>query len=320
MNYDVFISYSRKDSKVAEEVYSTLSAAGLNCFIDKEGIAAGADFPEVLANRIDESGVFLLLASKNAYQSKFTKNEILHAFKHKRSGCIIPYLIDDTPMPSDLEFLLGNVNWVDSKVKKISELPDIVRNALANPEKGTVGGRKVKKSKLGWIVLPLAVAAVAGVLLLLNKDRRQQESIDNARVAALNDQAALFASMARSDSLAGVCSALQREDAIGTTPQQIAALHAAEEELVRTDSIKNLHVSDEYAGMFVADLAPRRNLIQSKLDSIHTAWKEYATDSYELWRITHSKSEAENAVQCIDIALSVKSDPTLESYRQKLTQ
>ena len=320
MNYDVFISYSRKDSKTAEEVYSTLTAAGLNCFIDKEGIAAGADFPEILANRIDESGVFLLLASKNAYQSKFTKNEILHAFKHKRSGCIIPYLIDDTPMPSDLEFLLGNVNWVDSKVKRISELPEIVRNALANPEKGTVGGRKVKKSKLGWIVVPLLLVAIAGVLLLLRKNHEQQNSIDTARMAARADQAALNASIARVDSLINLSSALEKEDAIGTTVQQIDALHEAGNELVRTDSIKNLHSSDEYAGMFAVDLAPRNRTIQAKLDSIHTAWKEYSMDSYDLWRVTHSKSEAENAVQCIDIALSVKSDPTLESIRQKLTK
>ncbi|MBR4809108.1 MAG: toll/interleukin-1 receptor domain-containing protein [Bacteroidales bacterium] len=316
MNYDVFISYSRKDSKTAEEIYSTLSSAGLNCFIDKEGIAAGADFPEILANRIDESGVFLLLASKNAYQSKFTKNEILHAFKHKRSGCIIPYLIDDTPMPSDLEFLLGNVNWVDSKVKRISELPAIVRDALANPERGTVGGRKVKKSRIGWIILPLLLAAIAGVVMLLRKDYQEQSSND----AALQDRAALSASIARVDSLLRAGDALAHEDAIANTAAQIAVLQEASAELVRTDSIKALHSADEYAGMFVADLVPYRRTIGEKLDSIHKAWKEFAMDSYDLWRVTHSKSEAENVLQCIDYALSVKSDPTLESIRQKLTK
>lgn len=314
MNYDVFISYSRRDSKTADEIYSTLSAAGLNCFIDKEGIAAGADFPEILANRIDESGVFLLLASKNAYQSKFTKNEILHAFKHKRSGCIIPYLIDDTPMPPDLEFLLGNVNWVDSKVKKIGELPEIIKDALAHPERGTVGGRKVKKSKLAWIILPLVLAAVAGVLLLLRKDYEEQNSND----AALQDRAALNASLARVDSLIGASKTMAMEDAIGTTAEQIEALQEASRELVRTDSIKALHSSDEYAGMFVADLVPYRRTIQEKLDSIHNVWKDYAMDSYELWKITHSKSEAANALECIEYALSVKSDPTLESIMQKL--
>ena len=315
MNYDVFISYSRKDGKVAEEVYQTLSSAGLNCFIDKEGIAAGADFPEVLANRIDESGVFLLLASKNAYQSKFTKNEILHAFKHKRSGCIIPYLIDDTPMPSDLEFLLGNVNWVDSKVKRISELPGIVRNALANPEKGTVGGRKVKKSKLGWIVLPLLLVAVGGVAMLLRKDYQEHSTIDTART----DKAALNASVARADSLVAVCTSLSKEDPYGTVPAQVSALQEASAELVRTDSIKRVIAAYEPDVVFSLDLSPRSRAISAKLDSIHNVWKEYATDSYELWRVTHSKSEAEIALQYIDYALSAKSDPTLESIRQKLT-
>ncbi|MBO4455806.1 MAG: toll/interleukin-1 receptor domain-containing protein [Bacteroidales bacterium] len=316
MNYDVFISYSRKDSKIAEEIYSTLSSAGLNCFIDKEGIAAGADFPEVLANRIDESGVFLLLASKNAYQSKFTKNEILHAFKHKRSGCIIPYLIDDTPMPSDLEFLLGNVNWVDSKVKKTGELPGIVRAALANPDKGTVGGRKVKKSKLGWIVIPLLLLAIAGVAMLLRKDYQEQSSTDTARL----DKVALNASIARVDSLIGASAALAREDPYGTAPAQISALQEASSELSRTDSIKRVIASYDPDVVFSLDLSPRGRTIQARLDSIHNVWKGFATDSYDLWLVTRSKSEASIALEYIDYALSVKSDPTLESIRQKLTR
>ena len=36
MAYDVFISYSRKDAKIADEICTALSAAGLTFFIDKE--------------------------------------------------------------------------------------------------------------------------------------------------------------------------------------------------------------------------------------------------------------------------------------------
>ena len=98
MKYDVFISYSRKDTKIADEVSEALTLSGLRCFIDREGIDGGANFPEVLANMIDDSGVFLLLASKNSYQSKFTQAEILHAFKQKYSRIIIH----------------GRVNWAHS--------------------------------------------------------------------------------------------------------------------------------------------------------------------------------------------------------------
>lgn len=65
MSYDVFISYSRKDSEVAGQIYNALSAQGLTCFIDLEGISGGTDFTDVIAEAIMGSRLFLLLASKN---------------------------------------------------------------------------------------------------------------------------------------------------------------------------------------------------------------------------------------------------------------
>ena len=41
MNYDVFISYSRRDSKIAEEICSALTDAGLTFFIDAEARVEG---------------------------------------------------------------------------------------------------------------------------------------------------------------------------------------------------------------------------------------------------------------------------------------
>lgn len=39
MTYDVFISYSRKDMAVADEITRALDAAGISYFIDRQGIA-----------------------------------------------------------------------------------------------------------------------------------------------------------------------------------------------------------------------------------------------------------------------------------------
>ena len=39
--YDVFISYSRKDTEVADKICSALDRAGLSYFIDRQGIGGG---------------------------------------------------------------------------------------------------------------------------------------------------------------------------------------------------------------------------------------------------------------------------------------
>ena len=52
MAYDVFISYSRKDTAIADKICKTFDSVGITYFIDRQGIGGGFEFPEVLANAI----------------------------------------------------------------------------------------------------------------------------------------------------------------------------------------------------------------------------------------------------------------------------
>ena len=106
--YDIFISYSRTDIKLAEEIQRTLERFGLRCFRDTSDIHVSEDWIDVLSDRIMESKVFLLLGSSNAYRSKWTKREILFADNNQRQ--IVPYMIDNTQLPPKLSFLLCNIN------------------------------------------------------------------------------------------------------------------------------------------------------------------------------------------------------------------
>ena len=317
MRYDVFISYSRKDSKVAEDICSALTAAGISFFIDKEGISAGANFPEVLARTIDASTVFLLVAGDNAYKSKFTKAEILYAFNHKRSGCILPYLIDDTPMPSDLEFLLGNVNWLYSKNCPVADLPAEIRKALANPDIGTVAGRKVRKKWYLWLLVPVVLAAAAGVAKVVIDN----QALEARKTAALRDRQNYENCLLEADSLIRVADKMSRAaNSLETTVLQIAALRDAGAVLERSDSIKAIHSGDEHAGLFNRDNAALYRKVEVRLDSMHRTWKDYALDSWSLYMVTHSASEAQNALECIENALSIKPNEELESIKTQLTK
>lgn len=130
---DVFISYSRKDTAVADEITQALDAAGISYFIDRQGISGGLEFPEILAQAIVECKVFLYLASKNSYQSKFTNSEITFAFNKKEKNRILPYITDDSELPIGLQFLFSGINWRNRTQHPISTLVADLRTMLSLP-------------------------------------------------------------------------------------------------------------------------------------------------------------------------------------------
>lgn len=123
--YDVFISYSRKDASIADKITAAFDNAGITYFIDREGISGGMEFPAVIAKAIRESHIFLFLASKNSYESRFTQSEIVYAFNKKQKQNIIPYIIDGSKMPDELEFTFSAINW-----RRIEEHP--IETTLVN--------------------------------------------------------------------------------------------------------------------------------------------------------------------------------------------
>ena len=121
MAYDVFISYSRKDTKVADRICEVFDKVGISYFIDRQGIGGGLEFPIVLAENIVSSKLFLFLASENSYNSKFTRSEIVFAFNKKEKNSILPYIIDNSSLPLDLEFVFAGVNWRNIKEHPIEK-------------------------------------------------------------------------------------------------------------------------------------------------------------------------------------------------------
>lgn len=111
MQHNVFISYSRKDTEVANQICKAFDEVGITYFIDRQGISGGFEFPTVLAEAIVNSKIFLYLASKNSYESKFTQAEITFAFNKKERGNILPYIIDGSNLPLSLEFVFSAINW-----------------------------------------------------------------------------------------------------------------------------------------------------------------------------------------------------------------
>lgn len=113
MEHDVFISYSRKDKTIANQICEAFDKAGISYFIDRDGILSGQDFVNTIVKAIRESSIFLFLASKNSYASQITIDEVFEALDGVAKGDhqIITYIIDGSELPDELRFRLRRYNW-----------------------------------------------------------------------------------------------------------------------------------------------------------------------------------------------------------------
>ena len=113
MGKDVFISYSRKDSDVANYLIAALEDAGISFFLDKKGLSGGEQFINVISKEIKECKVFLFIASRNSLESKWTMKELSYAFQEKPGQSILPLLVDDIPLPDSIKFLFSDINIIN---------------------------------------------------------------------------------------------------------------------------------------------------------------------------------------------------------------
>lgn len=110
MEYDIFVSYSRKDSSVVQSVVERLKAEGYSCWMDVSGIESGDAFKQVIVDAIKKSRVVLFFSSAKANESKYTVKEINVAVELCK--IIIPVKLDDTPYADSIMFDLSGLDFV----------------------------------------------------------------------------------------------------------------------------------------------------------------------------------------------------------------
>ena len=111
MKYDVFVSYSRKDTKKVDEFVSRLEAEGFRVWIDRDGVESGDAFKRVIVKAIKESAVFMFFSSESSNSSIWTTKEVSIAVHYEKP--IIPIKIDKSVYNEDVEFDLVNLDYID---------------------------------------------------------------------------------------------------------------------------------------------------------------------------------------------------------------
>lgn len=112
--YDVFISYSTEDQKIAEGVCGYLERNNYRCFVAYRDIPRGVDFAEAIVKAIHESSMMVAVFSKFFNNSIHTNREIAIASRKGKEIPILTYRIADDEMTGNKEYYLSNLNWIDA--------------------------------------------------------------------------------------------------------------------------------------------------------------------------------------------------------------
>ena len=129
--YDIFISYSRRDSELVLTVVKQLQKRGFAIWIDKDGIESGDAFKSVIVRAIKNSDVFLFFSSKGSNESPWTVKEVNTAVHLKKT--IIPVRLDDTDYNDSILFDLVGLDFVDlvDEEKRSSALDKLINTLLS---------------------------------------------------------------------------------------------------------------------------------------------------------------------------------------------
>ncbi|MBR5019946.1 MAG: toll/interleukin-1 receptor domain-containing protein [Bacteroidales bacterium] len=192
----VFISYSTKNQKVANELCAYLEQAGIACWMAPRDIPSASNYAGEITRAIKSADDFLLVYSKDSCKSVHVKNEINLAINNAKS--ILPYCIDNSPYDDDLEYYLSSrqkiVSFGDQKKDFV-----LIEHALAahHPERTVEqqpaavlpeSGNKRNRIIIPIVCAALLIAALVAFLLLRNRPEPpvspdNTEKVDSTTVA-----------------------------------------------------------------------------------------------------------------------------------------
>lgn len=110
--YDVFISYSSKDQKIAEGICGYLESRKYRCFVAYRDIPKGKIWAAAIPYAIHTSSMMIVVFSDSFNISSQTDRELEIAAEDKLP--ILTFRISDTLFTGAKEFYLKNLNWIDA--------------------------------------------------------------------------------------------------------------------------------------------------------------------------------------------------------------
>jgi energy-coupling factor transporter ATP-binding protein EcfA2 len=131
--YDVFVSYSRADSRHAADIDSALRARGLKPFFDRRNLAPGLRWLPALEQAIGACKAAAVLIGPRGLGNTQQYERDLALVRQTRdpSFAVVPVMLPEASLDRPFNFL-QLLTWIDfSHVAKVSDAPDVLENLLA---------------------------------------------------------------------------------------------------------------------------------------------------------------------------------------------
>ena len=107
----IFISYSRADSSIVDNLFVKLQSAGHSIWVDRVSIQGGDQWRRQIVSAIETSDVFILVLSPNSIKSKNVRKELDLA--EETDIQIIPIEIKPTNIPTEMKYQLVGLQRID---------------------------------------------------------------------------------------------------------------------------------------------------------------------------------------------------------------
>jgi hypothetical protein len=187
--YDIFISYSRKDSlDYAYAIAQYFIDKGYECYIDQlANVQPGRKLPEKIINVLKYSKALVLIGSEGAHESIAIESEIQHFLANHKDNPIIPITIEGTINANAIWFekIVGLALVEETRENFNNSTPsdDVltrIENALQFKKKG---------KRLRQIALGVVVAALVLIIVIVWQVHETQKEAVRSQVNSLHARA-----------------------------------------------------------------------------------------------------------------------------------
>jgi hypothetical protein len=129
MPYDLFISHSSIDRKIADAICHHLEERGIRCWVAPRDLAPGESWAAGIVNGLEKCRAMVLIFSEHSNRSEHVAREIERAVS--KSVVIFPFRIDATPMRKELEYFISATHWLDAMTEPVEQHIEALGDAVA---------------------------------------------------------------------------------------------------------------------------------------------------------------------------------------------
>jgi len=112
MKFDIFISHSSNDKKVADKILTELKKNNISCWISSENILPGKDWLDAIIRGINSCKIMVVVLSSSSNNSKHVQREVRIA--DSKGITTIPFKIEDMDRSGLYEYYLDSIQMIDA--------------------------------------------------------------------------------------------------------------------------------------------------------------------------------------------------------------